>query len=138
MTSPDEPDVIGAYLEAGWTIDPGGQWHPPLSGPAQPGSAPAAEPAAPPSISGPAGPEVPARLAEWMPADILRMAQTWEHHLAAIEGEKGEPDGIAAALAWMVETPGWKDFRDSWVIVRQLNGGIVPSPVPPASEGGFS
>ncbi len=24
------PEVIGVYLEAGWTIDGGGQWHPPL------------------------------------------------------------------------------------------------------------
>ncbi len=30
-TSARSPDVMGAYLEAGWTIDPGGQWHPPPS-----------------------------------------------------------------------------------------------------------
>jgi hypothetical protein len=24
-----DPDVIGAYLRAGWTVDAAGRWHPP-------------------------------------------------------------------------------------------------------------
>jgi hypothetical protein len=27
----DQPDIIGAYLDKGWTIDADGVWHPPAS-----------------------------------------------------------------------------------------------------------
>ena len=28
-TNRPQPDVMGSYLEAGWTIDDDGRWHPP-------------------------------------------------------------------------------------------------------------